>query len=190
MNPMDRTEHTLDSIQVLNGGFLAVFRDTVRLPDGETAQREYIKHPGAVVVVAQRDDGRYIMERQFRYPMQRDMIEFPAGKIDAGEHHAACARRELREETGFDAAQWAYAGCTHNAIAYADEVIHIYFARQLRAGPRQLDAGEFIDVFDASLTELLAWTKAGAITDAKTLTCLLWLQNVAQGAWQLDWQSA
>ncbi len=182
-------EQTLSREELLRGHFLHAFRDQVRLPDGSLASREFIQHPGAVAVVAQLPDGRYVLERQWRHPLGRAFIEFPAGKIDAGEDLLACARRELQEETGYRARQWAYAGAMHPVIAYATEVIHIFFARELQAGERQLDEGEFLDVFAASLDDLLAWSREGLLTDGKTLSCLLWLQNVHAGLWSLDWQS-
>jgi ADP-ribose pyrophosphatase len=173
---------------IYDGNFLKVRRDTVHLPNGNHATREYVVHPGAVVVIAQLDDGRYLIERQHRYPVGRVMTEFPAGKLDPGEDPLVCGKRELFEETGYTAAQWAYAGALHLAIAYSTEIIHIFFARGLRAGQRQLDEDEFLDVGTMSLPELLAASRDGHLTDAKTLTCLLWLQNVASGDWQLDWQ--
>jgi ADP-ribose pyrophosphatase len=134
------------------------------------------------------DDGRVVLERQFRYPMQRVMTEFPAGKIDPGEDHLACARRELLEETGYVAAEWAYAGVLHPVISYSDEFIEIWFARGLSQGERKLDHGEFLDVFTATPQELLAWCRDGKVTDSKTLIAALWLQNVLAGSWQLDWR--
>ena len=175
--------------ELFKGGFLHAFRDTVVLPDGSTATREYVKHPGAVVVVPMLDDGRVVMERQFRYPVGRVMMEFPAGKLDAGEDPLICGKRELLEETGYTAREWARAGQMHLAIAYSTEVIHIYFARGLQGGERKLDHGEFLDVFTATPQQLLAWSRDGELTDAKTLTCLVWLQNVLSGAWKLDWRS-
>jgi len=183
-------ERTLSSQEVLRGDFLQAFRDRVQLPDGREASREYVQHPGAVAIVAQLADGRYIMERQWRYPLARAFIEFPAGKLDAGEDPLACAQRELLEETGYRAKEWAYVGPMHPVIAYSTEVIHFFFARDLMAGERQLDEGEFLDVFAASLQELLAWSCSGDITDGKTLSGLLWAQNVAAGLWPLDWQRA
>lgn len=184
----DLTEHTLDSEELLKGHFLHAMRDTVRLPDGSTATREYIVHPGAVMIVALLDDGRVVLERQFRYPMHRVMVEFPAGKLDAGEDPLACARRELLEETGYTAREWAHAGVLHPVISYSTEFIDIWFARGLSLGERKLDEGEFLEVLSATPTELLAWCRDGQVTDAKTLTGALWLQNVLSGAWTLAWQ--
>ncbi len=183
------TETRVASQELLRGHFLHAMRDTVRLPDGKEATREYVIHPGAVMVVAELPDGRLVLERQFRYPVQSVMIEFPAGKLDPGEDSLACAQRELLEETGYTARQWARAGVLHPVISYSTEFIDIWFARDLTAGQRQLDAGEFLDVFSASADELLQWCRDGRITDAKTLTGVLWLQNLRSGAWSLDWAS-
>jgi ADP-ribose pyrophosphatase len=181
-------EHTLDHIELLKGHFLQAFRDTVRLPNGDTATREFVIHPGAVMIIAMHDDGRLVMERQYRYPVQQVMIEFPAGKLDPGEDRLVCAQRELLEETGYRAKECAHAGLLHPVISYSTEFIDIWFARGLTQGERQLDEGEFLDVFDASLEELLAWSRDGQLTDAKTLTGLLWLQNYLSGAWPLQWK--
>ncbi|MES2686464.1 MAG: NUDIX hydrolase [Pseudomonadota bacterium] len=183
-------EHTLTSCELLKGNFLHAFRDTVRLPDGSEASREYVRHPGAVMIIAQLDDGRLVLERQYRYPVHAVMVEFPAGKLDAGEASLACAKRELLEETGYTARRWAKAGVMHPVISYSTEFIDIWFARDLTAGERQLDAGEFLDVFTASPADLLQWCSDGRVTDSKTLTGALWLQNVLSGAWVLDWHES
>lgn len=183
------TETAVSSQDIFTGDFLHARRDTVRLPDGRHSTREYIIHPGAVMIVAQLGDGRFVVERQYRHPVQAVMIEFPAGKLDAGEASLACAQRELLEETGYSARPWARAGVLHPVISYSTEFIDIWFARGLTLGERKLDEGEFIDVFTATTTELLAWCCNGQVTDAKTLTGVLWLQNVLSGAWTLDWQS-
>lgn len=183
-------ETRVDGEQVFKGKLLDVRRDHVRLPSGDTATREYVVHPGAVMIVPILDDGRLVIERQFRYPLDRVMVEFPAGKIDPGEHTLRCASRELAEETGYRAAEWARAGILHNAIAYSNEGIEIWFARGLVAGEQGLDDGEFLDVETASLDELLAMGERGEITDAKTLIGLLWLSRWRAGQWNITWQPA
>jgi ADP-ribose pyrophosphatase len=183
-------ERKLDSQELFKGKLLHAWRDTVQLPDGGTATREYVVHPGAVVVVPMMDDGRVLLERQFRYPVQQVMIEFPAGKLDVpGEDRLECAKRELLEETGYTAREWAHAGQLHPVISYSTEFIDIWFARGLTGGARSLDHGEFLDVMFATPQELLQWCREGKVTDAKTLTCALWLQNVLSGAWELDWRT-
>ena len=184
------TEHGIAGTQVYRGRFLDVRCDTVRLPDGATAEREYIVHPGAVMIVPLLDDGRLVVERQYRYPLGRVMLEFPAGKIDPRETPFACAVRELAEETGYRAREWSRAGILHNAIAYSDEGIEVWFARGLVRGEQHLDAGEFVDVASASADELDALAVRGELTDAKTLIGLLWLQRWRAGAWPLAWVQA
>ena len=181
-------EQLVDRRELLQGQFLKVLRDTVRLPNQRLASREYVVHPGAVMVVPLLDDGRIVMERQYRYPVQQVMIEFPAGKLDPGESVFRCAQRELREETGYSATYWARAGQTHPVISYSTEFIDIWFAKGLSLGTRQLDEGEFLDVVTTTSEQLMLWCADGTVTDAKTLAAALWLQNVNSGAWQLDWQ--
>ena len=185
-------EHRVHQEELLRGRFLHAFRDTVRLPNQNLSTREYVVHPGAVMVIPMLDtpDGvRLVMERQFRYPVGQVMTEFPAGKLDPGEDPWLCAQRELQEETGYTARQWARAGVLHPVISYSTEVIEIWFAKELSLGERRLDTDEFLDVFTASPAELMAACQQGRLTDAKTLTGLLWLQNVQSGQWPLHWQT-
>jgi ADP-ribose pyrophosphatase len=186
-------ERRLSRDTLLRGRFLQVVRDTVRLPDDRESTREMVLHPGAVMVVPLVDTPSglaVVLERQYRHPVGRVMVEFPAGKLDAGESIFACAQRELREETGYTAREWARAGVLHPAIGYSDEFIEVWFARGLVAGERALDAGEFLDVFTAPVAELLDWCRDGRVTDGKTLSAALFLQNLASGAWPLAWQDA
>ena len=181
-------ERKTGSVELLKGNFLHAFRDTVALPDGKTATREYVVHPGAVMVVPLLDNGKLVMERQYRYPIQQVMIEFPAGKLNPGEDRLGCAKRELLEETGYTAREWAYAGQMHPVISYSTEFIDVWFARGLTLSERALDEGEYLEVITATPSELLEWCRDGRVTDSKTLFGTLWLQNVMSGAWVLDWK--
>ena len=172
----DLTEHYVAGAQVYDGGLLKVYRDTVRLPDGTTGTREYIRHPGAVAVLALFDDGALVLERQFRYPSRREFIEIPAGKLEPGEPHLQTAQRELLEETGYVASEWRRLGVLHTAIAYTDEAIELYLARGLAKREARLDAGEFLEVLKVPLDEALAMVRDGRITDAKSVAGLLWLK--------------
>ena len=177
-------ESRIDGDIAYDGSFLKVIKDTVRLPNGKSATREYIPHPGAVVILPLFDDGRVLLERQFRYPLGRVFIEFPAGKIDPGEDPLACAKRELLEETGYTASDWQFVCKIHNAIAYSDEFLDIYLARGLTAGERKLDDEEFLDTFTASNDDLLAWVNKGEVTDVKTIIGAFWIEKILSGEWQ------
>ena len=183
-------ERCLEQQTVLRGSFLEVRRDRVLLPDGSTATREYIAHPGAVAVIALCDDGRVVLVRQHRYPVDKVLLEFPAGKRDPGEDILECAQRELAEETGYRAGEWAYGGEIHNAAAYCTESIWIWFARGLVAGAQQLDSGEFVEIVHCSEAELEAMDLRGELFDVKTLVGLHWLQSWRAGRRRLDWRSA
>lgn len=178
-------EIQVDSELAYDGHFLKVQRDTVRLPDGKKSKREYIRHPGAVVILPIMDDGKVLLERQYRYPLQSVFIEFPAGKIDPGEDPLACAKRELEEETGYTAREWFFVCTIHNAIAYSDEHLDIYLARNLTAGKSKLDEGEFLETFTATVSEMLDWVRAGKITDVKTVIGTFWLEKIIGGQWPL-----
>jgi len=183
------TEHTTAREELLKGRFLHVVRDTVRLPDGASSIREYVLHPGAVAVVPFLDDGRIVLERQYRHPTRQVMIEIPAGKLDAGEGPLVCGQRELLEETGYVAREWAYAFTMYPTVAYSDEAIQIWFARGLEHRGAQLDHGEFLEVFTATPEEFLGWCREGKVVDSKTLAAAVWIQNVLSGSWKLDWQA-
>lgn len=189
---MTEDEHLVESLLdrewAYRGAFLQIRRDRVRLPDGGETQREYVVHPGAVVIVPLLPNGDVLLERQYRHPMQRVMLELPAGKLDPNEDPWHCAPRELEEETGYTAREWARAGLLHNAMAYSTEGIDIFFARGLRAGAQRLDDGEFIETVQLSPAALDAACARGEVTDAKTLIGLLWLQRWQCGAWPLEWR--
>lgn len=182
-DPADFTETRLTSEPVFEGQLLRVHRDTVRLPDGGTATREYIKHPGAVIVIAQPDPQSVLMERQFRYPVGRHFIELPAGKIDKGERPLATAQRELQEECGYAAGQWRHLTTLHPCIGYADERVELFLATDLRHVGDRLDEGEFLEVMTVSLREALGWVVDGRISDSKTALGLLWAEKIAKGEW-------
>jgi ADP-ribose pyrophosphatase len=166
-----------------DGHFLKVSRDRIKLPDGSESVRELIRHPGAVVILPLLPDGRVLLERQFRYPNDRVFIEFPAGKIDPGEEALATAKRELEEETGYTAKEWNFVCTIHNAIAYSDEHLDIFLARDLTAGEAKLDEGEFLELFTATVPELLEMVRKGEITDVKTIIGSFWLEKFAAGTW-------
>jgi ADP-ribose pyrophosphatase len=170
----DLTERFVSGALVYDGGLLKVRRDEVRLPDGTLSYREYIRHPGAVAIVPLLEDGRILLERQFRYPHGREFIELPAGKKEAGEAALDTAKRELFEETGYGAAAWTHIGVIHTAIAYTDEAIDIFVARKAaKQGAAQLDAGEFVETLLVGMDEAIAMIRDGRITDAKTVSGLL-----------------
>ena len=183
-------EHRTGGTRLLGGGFLEVHRDDVRLPDGSHATREYIRHPGAVAVIPILDDGRLVMVRQHRYPVGKVLIEFPAGKLDPRESTLACAMRELREETGYTAREWAWAGEIHNAPAYSSESIWIWYARGLVSGAARPDVGEFVETVLLTPGELDALDADGQLPDVKTLIGLRWLLLCQSGHRAWTWQSA
>ncbi len=183
----DLTEHFVSGEQVFDGKLLKVYRDVVRLPDGSQGAREYIRHPGAVAIVALFDDERVLLERQYRYPQRREFIEIPAGKLEPNEPHLETAKRELLEETGYTAAEWTRLGVVHTAIAYTDEAIELYLARKLTRGERRLDDGEFLELLTVPLDEAIGMIRDGAITDVKTVAALLWFDRfVKKGSEQFS----
>lgn len=189
----DLTEKTLGSERLLDGCFLQVLRDTVELRNGVKSYREYCVHPGAAVVVpllddATTDDPLLLLEWQYRYPVRQHLLEFPAGKLDAGEPSLACAQRELQEETGYLAKEWAYAGVTHPCIAYSTEAIHIWFARGLALHATNLDDDEELALVTMRFSELQFHILAGRVTDAKSLACFVFLQSHVHGKLPLEWE--
>ena len=170
----DFTESTLDSRLAHEGGFLKLYRDEVRLPDGASAWREYVGHPGAVVMMAFLDDSTILLERQYRYPLRRHFIELPAGKLEPGEPHLETARRELVEECGYEAGEWWQVATLHPCVGYSDEVIELWGARDLRHVGARLDPGEHLEVFPARVDDALEWVRDGLVTDTKTIIGLLW----------------
>lgn len=174
---MDLKETRLDTVLMYDGDFIQVRKDNVRLPDGSVSTREYITHPGAVAVLAILDNGNLLMERQFRYASQREFIELPAGKIDAGEDILLCAQRELLEETGYVGSEWTHLTTVWPCIGYADERIEYFVARGLTYRGRNLDDGEFLEVFELSLQEAMEWIRLGKIDESKTMVGLFLLEK-------------
>ena len=166
---------------VYEGGMLHVHRDIVRCPDGHVAYREFVRHPGAVMVIPMLDQDHVLLERQFRYPLARTFIEFPAGKIDPGEGLLQCAQRELLEETGYRAREWTHVGGFHNAIGYSDERIEIFVARGLDFDTARRDPGEVLEVFSLRWRDLQRWVDEGKITDGKTIIGICRLQRMLGG---------
>ena len=178
---MDLKETRVDSSLVYNGGFIKVYKDNARLPDGQVHAREYIAHPGAVAVMAILENGNLVMERQFRYAPQREFVELPAGKIDLNEDILLCAQRELLEETGYVAAEWTHLTTSWPCIGYANERIEYFLARGLSHQGSNLDNGEFLEVFELSLDDAIDWVRQGKINDSKTIVGLFWLEKVLRG---------
>ena len=177
-DPTGLGEDTLSSELVYTGDYLKVYRDTVSLPNGASSYREYLKHPGAVMIIPVFDNGDVLVERQYRYPMRKVFVEFPAGKKDAGEAPLETAQRELLEETGYTAQNYTHITDIHNALAYCDEVIHFYIAEDLHdSGQQKLDDNDFVQVMRVPLVELMNWIRQGWVPDVKTQLGAFWLQD-------------
>jgi len=160
--------------KIFDGVILHVIRDDVKVPSGRMADRELIRHGGAVCIIPVLDDGRVVVERQFRYPLDKVITEIPAGKLDfIGEDRLEAAKRELREETGYNASEWIELGDFYPAPAYSDERITMYLARGLEKGERDLDEDEFIDISLIPIKDLVGSVMRGEIVDAKTQMAIL-----------------
>jgi ADP-ribose pyrophosphatase len=170
----DFTEHTISTKTVYRGTFLRVLEDEVRLPDGSRTRREYVTHPGAVMILPFLDRDTVLLVRQFRYPLRRHFYELPAGKIDDGEEALAAARRELREECGQEAAAWQHLATVYPCIGYSDERIELFTARNLSYVGHARDEGEFLETVPLALAQALEWVKTGRITEVKAVLGLLW----------------
>ena len=169
---MDLSEKTLTSRLVYDGGLLKVYYDTVELVNGRTSWREIIRHPGAVVMVPVDGEGNVYLERQFRYPYHRVVVEVPAGKLEWGEDPDDACKRELKEEIGAEAARWDRAGEMLPTPGYCDELQHVYLARGLSFGDTHPDEDEFLDVFRVPFEEALDMAADGRIQDCKTIAAL------------------
>ena len=171
------------------GVLLDIQRDWVRAPDGHEQSFEYTLHPGAAAIVPMLDDGRLVMERQWRYAMNRSFLEFPAGKLNAHEQPLVAAQRELAEETGYRARDWAVLGEVHPVIAYSTETIHLFMAKGLVAGPSAREQGECMELVMITPDDFFKAIYQGQVTDSKTLACALWLDRVLRNEWEVKWIS-
>jgi ADP-ribose pyrophosphatase len=179
----DFTEKKITSRTAYRGSLLTVIEDQVRLPDGSTAAREYVMHPGAAIILPLFDDGSVLLERQFRYPLGQHFYELPAGKLEADEPALETAKRELLEETGYVALEWRELGRLHPCIGYSDERIDFFLARKLEFRGAQLDEGEFLETLRVPLSESVDWIRRGRITDAKTILGLFWAEKLLKENW-------
>jgi ADP-ribose pyrophosphatase len=177
-DPQDFTERCTRSKTVYQGKLLHVLEDEVRLPDGRAARREYVRHPGAAMMVPFLDPETVLLVRQFRYPHGRDFLEIPAGKIDPGEDPLDTARRELREECGYEAREWRRLATVHPCIGYSNERIELYLARDLAHVGHAHDDGEFIEIVPTPFADALRAMEEGRITDQKTIIGLLWADRL------------
>lgn len=167
-------EKKVSSEKIFDGEILHLRKDIITLPNGEKATRELVNHIGAVCIVPLDSDGKVVMERQFRYPIESVVFEIPAGKLDSkDEDRLEAAKRELREETGYTAKRWTDLGIYYPAPAYSDEKITMYLAEELTKGEQDLDEDEFLDLYSVSLDELVSDIVDGKITDGKTQVALL-----------------
>jgi ADP-ribose pyrophosphatase len=166
------TEKKLSEQEVYRGRFLIYNIDKVLLPNGKQAEREVIKHPGAVAVIPVLPDGRIVLVRQYRYAVRALLYELPAGKLDKGEDPSVCAVRELAEETGFTAKKWQKLSSIVTAPGFCDETIHIYLAEDLQPGPQHPDEDEFLECGAFSPGDIKDMVLSGLICDAKTLAGL------------------
>ena len=174
----DFTEHTLASKTVYHGRLLHVLEDEVRMPDGKSARREYVRHPGAVAMIPMLDDETVVLVRQYRYPARRHFYEIPAGKIEAGEDPLQAGKRELREECGYEAASWRSLATIDPCIGYSDERIGLYLARELTRVQSAPEEGEFLEEVTLRLPLAMEWVKTGRITDAKSIVGLMWVATL------------
>lgn len=172
-------EETISTDKHFDGRVISLQVDTVRLPDGETATREIVKHPGAVAVIAILD-GKLLVVEQFRKPLERAQVEIPAGKLDAGEEPEAAALRELEEETGYKARNIRHVRTFSTSPGFADELIHLYFADELEPGEVRLDEEEFLTCEGLTPEQADAYVREGRIFDAKTLLAVLIWRNWRQ----------
>ena len=165
-------ERKLSSEMKFDGKLIKVTYDIADV-NGKEAWREVVYHPGASAVVAIDEDGRIMMEKQFRYALNDYLLEIPAGKLDAGEDPLVCAKRELEEETGIIASEWVSLGTIATSPGFCNEVIHLYVAKGLSKGEIHWDEDEYVEVERYTFDELLERIKEEKIKDSKSLSALL-----------------
>lgn len=169
----DLSETRIASVQLVDGLLMKAYRDEVRLPNGETGVREYIKHPGAVIMIPVFENGDTMLIRQFRYPVGKTFYELPAGKLDGNEDKDTAAQRELAEEIGFRAGKLNLIGSFYPCIGYSDERMWLYLGEDLRPVEAQGDSDEFLETKRLPMTEAIAMVRRGEIDDMKTVAALL-----------------
>lgn len=176
-------EKTLSSKQVYRGRFLKVEQDQVQAPDGKIYFREYILHPGAAMMIPLLGNGNVVMIHQYRHAVKQVFLEFPAGKRDHNEETILTAKRELKEETGYEAKEWKFLTTIHPVIGYSNEHIDLYLAKDLAFVEQQLDHGEFIDVIEVAPKDLMKYVQEGKVSDVKTQIGAFWLDKIIRGEW-------
>lgn len=169
---MNLKEKKISSETIYKGKIIDVYKDKVLCPNGHESYREYISHCKASCVIAELDNGNFLMEKQYRYPYDEVINEFPAGKCDKGEDPLETAKRELLEETGYQANKIVYLGEIYPSCAYTDEVIYCYYATNLIKQEQHLDENEFVEVFEVSLGEIKEMMNKGELKDAKSIACI------------------
>ena len=182
-NPRSLTEKKLSSQCVYEGNFLHMHKDKIIMPDGKLSVREYVTHPGGVVIIPLLDNGDLVLERQYRYPLHQNFYELPAGKIEHNEDPLASAKRELLEETGYIASEWRYITTLYPFIGYSNEKQMYFLAEGLDLRGACPDDGENIEIFTLSFSEAIEWVRTGKITDSKTVSGLFWAEKLIYGNW-------
>lgn len=175
---MHLVEKTISSKEIFNGRIIRVRKDKAQLENGEIVTRESVLHPGGVCIVPVNENDEVLMVRQFRYPFQRPLLEIPAGKLEYGENHFSCGKRELKEEIGAEADSFVYLGSMYPSPAYLSEIIHIYMASGLRYSSQKLDEDEFLDIVKLPLDKAVSMVLSDEIKDGKTKLALLMAERI------------
>lgn len=179
---MSLEEKTIRSQPIFDGKVIRVQVDEVELPNGKKAIRELVKHSGAVSIMAITNENKLVLVKQFRKPLEKTILEIPAGKLEPGEHPLDCARRELKEETGYSAQRFDPVVSFYTSPGFADEHLHLYEATGLTAGEEQPDQDEFVERIELTLDEAFNCIASGEICDAKTIAALyIWQTRVLKG---------